>query len=1462
MYTMSNIFPQSISNEIANRYNKCTTFNEVLERVGDAHEIVEICCAVLNDAQWILSHTTDAENVFRKIESLDLADTTTQQAISNEEMKKIAQTFFKIFYSRSGSGCSEKLVNFTETAAYFLAITDIPLENRCEFMQKLDSLLIKAIDRKITRSILDALVQMEPQESIIFLDLISFLYRDFQGAITANEELCILNANAGFRQIGKERQKELAELASKFFPIISDHKIYSILLAFKFIPVEKISNAANKAYEIVVDLEGQIDGDAVGQLLLAIADLENDGELESYLPICQAFIKQTADKNLGLIIIALNKIAKAQKIAPDVLCSSLLVSSILEITIAAKSKEKPIFTYTVAELLTRSAELTGGQMSLLVSEASAFLDILPQEAAHITYIELCEAVKDLTKELKASEIKTFFSDIRQICLSNPSISAHRIISSLKAIAQDPSRHEIITLTKTLCDKIKDIPPDEVLKEMVGISPLSRKHFVAACEAVFMIAVEKQLEGKFWRSIILGRLFSLAKNMAPELLQKSLPLILPLCKGKALNEINRILQAIISRDSSMIIDILKYAQPFSEDKGIHDLMWLIEIVIRNQKTEFISCILPLWEKMVDKRGASNILETVVNNCREVKIAQELVAELLPFAQLNADVIAAYLACIPTMNRSERAGFINETFPIFNDFNGYIICYYAEQLLKVVAAAPYPQRRSAVERAIKIFKDGNCQSLPDRGFIIKALLLLPDLKENRSLLSLGHIYNYTEELLTFISRLPADKLTAFLTSIPLKLDNALRLSYCYPLLYAGAHGDLETFREHSELAIDDDNIFDMVVATLNSGEERTAARAKLKAFPPTQHSVIPWLQLFSCIPEHHRGPLIRSMSEYLHGYRFALIAPNVFDKAVSMCQGVEDSSQMLRALWSDGDIVEASKAYLLQQLNSEAGTPEEKRLLTKIIIECRSDLFLDGEDPLIQKAIEVAVLCDPSMLNNPTNPYALYSMLKGVLKGEELAVAPWRRPLMAEDLPAGITPDTLADLCIAMQQRLAAVQSDELEGVSALFDALLGDTAIRLLLTPPTVGSGSIALPQYQLCKIVELINSASKHSITSEGMTESERLLCALATALKGGTAGTLEKAIDGFYSKHIAIDDTVITLEDKRYLWKLNALRSTIAALRRTYTVGDLPKGIDATTPKKLIAEMKSRLSEDTAAAQELERSLATDQAINLNDLLSELQQGSSVRELLTTTTKDKTAPISVSKLILHRNLAYIAEAPLTKANGTLLTMRDDLLLGLAARVRNCPTGQNDGSLQFYNSCVPLSIKVDAVRLLADKEAALQATLLTLIDQCYEEMLSNATLIQSLISLDGELQQASHQTLYLKNRFHMLLGMMTHRLTFDLNSGVLYLRLLELIPHQVIAAICGRALPRLSAMIAAKSPEFPYTPMLELIAQGQGKAAEDLNVDEVLNTDYDETNDTFTYTLKPEGVYSLLKGAGFLAELK
>lgn len=134
-----------------------------------------------------------------------------------------------------------------------------------------------------------------------------------------------------------------------------------------------------------------------------------------------------------------------------------------------------------------------------------------------------------------------------------------------------------------------------------------------------------------------------------------------------------------------------------------------------------------------------------------------------------------------------------------------------------------------------------------------------------------------------------------------------------------------------------------------------------------------------------------------------------------------------------------------------------------------------------------------------------------------------------------------------------------------------------------------------------------------------------------------------------------------------------------------------------------------------------------------------------------------------------------------LLSLQEEVLLKMAASIRGCPTGQQEGMIIAYNI---LDHRYQLGRGRADLEIVTKAQDFTFgVVHGYIEnlMSSESDLMRELVGVPtGLIEQLSHQSAYVKNLMRIIVGNPGSVITFDQFTGSLYGALVNRDPREVV----------------------------------------------------------------------------------
>lgn len=347
-------------------------------------------------------------------------------------------------------------------------------------------------------------------------------------------------------------------------------------------------------------------------------------------------------------------------------------------------------------------------------------------------------------------------------------------------------------------------------------------------------------------------------------------------------------------------------------------------------------------------------------------------------------------------------------------------------------------------------------------------------------------------------------------------------------------------------------------------------------------------------------------------------------------------------------------------------------------------------------------------------------------------------------------------------------------------------------------------------------------------------------------------------------------LFDRRIQWSLNTLRAK-ALTWNGYSRSQLPEEVNSDTLHELFSAMTLRiaaLSEEQR--QEIDANIEafiTDQELtsieNLNDLFQKLITSSTIRILLTLNDNGQPDdPVTPSQFQLFMILKNIRDTDdTTLAPGSLLTLREDKLVNLAAMVQNCPTGQKSGILTVYNR-LPACYKSGPEPFYHQASETVVARIDTAVQSGLEQTFASEPFLLDAAATDDEsVVEAAHQTLYLKNRYYPWVGLRGHQLVFDVCTELLYDNLVNTPPSQTIDTIIRHLTPIAIREVIIASEELFKLKEVDSALLSFLQAAEPSNNYMVLMQKFVEFSDDETMLpqrLTPHGAIALLTALGYI----
>lgn len=328
-----------------------------------------------------------------------------------------------------------------------------------------------------------------------------------------------------------------------------------------------------------------------------------------------------------------------------------------------------------------------------------------------------------------------------------------------------------------------------------------------------------------------------------------------------------------------------------------------------------------------------------------------------------------------------------------------------------------------------------------------------------------------------------------------------------------------------------------------------------------------------------------------------------------------------------------------------------------------------------------------------------------------------------------------------------------------------------------------------------------------------------------------------------------------------------IATLRRKgenqgFTIKDLPQNISLENLEQLFDRLEKRLTAlPETERQAVEKYIQESFTNSIGSLKGNLLGKPLIPSLLLSIKGGPDQPVEASAMQMCMILKMIVnESPLLE-KGMLLSPQEELLLRVSTSINACSTGQRDGIFLYYNQLPPQYRLGKGTT--SDEEKVSH-----LVDQSVQVTLNQIFESEELLKVIRErpdIQQHSHQTLYLKNRLHRQVGLI-HSPIFDPHSGVIYDELIDTDSQKMLKVFFTLFTPikvadqvKRDVAKAMQSKTISYE-MLERIFQPYLLTKKEAGIghEEAYRSYFDFAEDYTPLGLSDEGIKVLLNTAGYL----
>jgi hypothetical protein len=267
----------------------------------------------------------------------------------------------------------------------------------------------------------------------------------------------------------------------------------------------------------------------------------------------------------------------------------------------------------------------------------------------------------------------------------------------------------------------------------------------------------------------------------------------------------------------------------------------------------------------------------------------------------------------------------------------------------------------------------------------------------------------------------------------------------------------------------------------------------------------------------------------------------------------------------------------------------------------------------------------------------------------------------------------------------------------------------------------------------------------------------------------LHQRLRKILSEEILIEPPVCTasFSDFKIAPDLNTIRSH--ALKRVYTIKDLPHHIPSDAFHTCFDKLLNRLKMLPEQNRQATIKYIKDGYLSPPERLRELFLEKPVIMNMLGVKDSMDRVIEPTVFYLYAILKFLMDQDDVLKPGQLLTEREDRLCQISCSINECPTGQRDGIVGYYNR-LPIAYRASE-EILRNSEAKVTDMIDSIMQSVLYDTCAEPALVAK-ITEESRISYGPHQTLYLMNRLHRQIGL-RHRLVFDLNAGIVYQKLIE-----------------------------------------------------------------------------------------
>lgn len=238
-------------------------------------------------------------------------------------------------------------------------------------------------------------------------------------------------------------------------------------------------------------------------------------------------------------------------------------------------------------------------------------------------------------------------------------------------------------------------------------------------------------------------------------------------------------------------------------------------------------------------------------------------------------------------------------------------------------------------------------------------------------------------------------------------------------------------------------------------------------------------------------------------------------------------------------------------------------------------------------------------------------------------------------------------------------------------------------------------------------------------------------------------------------------------------------ANKEPFVIGDLPKGLPNNHFESLFRSFNERMNELSIPTRNAIQGyiescfLATPRKLQEDFLEKQF-----IRGLFNITGKPDTVIDNVV-FYIHAILKYICEQDATLREGKIISDKEEVLFRVACSINECPTGQRDGIVSYYNS-LPLAYRARQEIEKMVPEAKVAEVVKRSVQSLLQQTFGNVDYLK-LVDPSENGVQYPHKALFFMNRLYKQVGL-EHRLTFDANSTIIPDYLLDISVKEYLKA--------------------------------------------------------------------------------